>query len=191
MSHKLLVRYGVVPEVARFTYDLADPPGRHERVVVYTHRGLELGTALDTLRTPAKLPKGGNGNGDSDHSGNEDADEESTQRVLRRATPEDEARHAELSREAQGAFGEWNARIADWKLELDLIDLEWTLDRQKLVLYVLGGRGPETTKLALQAAAAGLAVVEVQPVDANGPVPVPAAGGGGCGTGGCGCHDDH
>jgi hypothetical protein len=110
--------------------------------------------------------------------------------VLRRATPEDEVRHAELVREAQGAFVEWQGRIVEWKLDLDLIDLEWTLDHQKLVLYVLGGRGPETTKLALQAAAAGLAVVEVQPVDANGPVPV-LLGGGGCGSGGCGCHDDH
>ena len=74
----------------------------------------------------------------------------------------------------------------EWKLDLDLVDLEWTLDRQKLVLYVLGGRGPEATKLALQAAAAGLAVVEVQPVTADGPVPLPPAGGG-CGSGGCGC----
>jgi hypothetical protein len=186
MSQTLLVRYGAVPEVARFTHDLADPPGRHERVVVYTHRGLELGTALESLRVP-KPQNGDNGSGDPDRT----AGEESTQRVLRRATPEDEARHAELGREAQQAFGEWNRRIADWKLDLDLIDLEWTLDRQKLVLYVLGGRGPETTKLALQAAAAGLAVVEVQPVDANGPVPVPLGGGGGCGSGGCGCHDDH
>ena len=66
-------------------------------------------------------------------------------------------------------------------------DLEWTLDRQKLVLYVLGGRGPDTTRLALQAAAAGLSVIEVQPVSAEGVVPLPAAGGG-CGSGGCGCH---
>ena len=44
--------------------------------------------------------------------------------------------------------------------------------------------GAETTKLALQAAAAGLAVVEVQPVNADGPVPLAAAGGGGCGSGG-------
>jgi hypothetical protein len=185
MSQLLLVRYGNVPEVARFTHDLADPPGRLERVVVYTHRGLKLGTTLEILRTPPKSQNGANGH--SDHAG----DEESAQRVLRRATPDDEARHAELSREAQGAFGEWQSRIADWKLDLDLIDLEWTLDRQKLVLYVLGGRGPETTKLALQAAAAGLAVVEVQPVDANGPVPVALGSGGGCGSGGCGCHDEH
>jgi hypothetical protein len=187
MSPTLLVRYGAVPEVARFTHNLADPPGRNDRVVVSTHRGLELGTTLDSLRMPYESPNGVNGNGDAGRSGHED----STQRVLRRATPEDEARHAELSREAQASFAEWHSRIAEWKLDLDLIDLEWTLDRQKLVLYVLGGRGPETTKLALQAAAAGSAVIEVQPVDANGPVPVATASGGGCGSGGCGCHDDH
>lgn len=184
MSQLLLVRYGTVPEVARFTHDLPDPPGRHERVVVYTHRGLELGTALESLRTPPSSSNGADGRSE------DPAGEESAQKVLRRATPEDEALHTELNREAQAAFGEWQNRIADWKLDLDLIDLEWTLDRQKLVLYVLGGRGPETTKLALQAAAAGLAVVEVQPVDANGPVPV-APSGGGCGSGGCGSHHDH
>jgi cell fate regulator YaaT (PSP1 superfamily) len=186
MSHMLLVRYGAVPEVSRFAHDLVDPPDRHEHVVVSTHRGLELGTVLESLRISSEPRIGTNG-----HSGDQHAStDETTQRVLRRASPEDEARHAELGHEARESFNEWQNRIADWKLDLDLIDLEWTLDRQKLVLYVLGGRGPDTTKLALQAAAAGLAVVEVQPVDANGPVPVPAAGGG-CGSGGCGCHDDH
>ena len=186
MSHLLLVRYGAVPEVSRFAHDLVDPPGRHEHVVVSTHRGLELGTVLESLRPSPEPQNGTNGHSDAEHA---EADE-TTQRVLRRASAEDEARHAELGHEARESFNEWQNRIADWKLDLDLIDLEWTLDRQKLVLYVLGGRGPDTTKLALQAAAAGLAVVEVQPVDANGPVPVPAAGGG-CGSGGCGCHDDH
>jgi cell fate regulator YaaT (PSP1 superfamily) len=171
MSQTLLVRYGTVPEVARFSHDLTEPPARHEKVVVYTHRGLELGTALETIRSAA--------------SAGNDA-EESTQKVLRKASAEDEARHAELGREAQATFSEWQKRIDEWKLDLDLVDLEWTLDRQKLVLYVLGGRGPEATKLALQAAAAGLAVVEVQPVTADGPVPLPPAGGG-CGSGGCGC----
>ena len=174
MSQTLLVRYGTVPEVARFSHDLPEPPARHERVVVYTHRGLELGTTLEAIRP-----------GPPGSAAQESADgeaEDSAQRVLRRASAEDEARHAELSREAQATFAEWQRRIDDWKLNLDLIDLEWTLDRQKLVLYVLGGRGPEATKLALQAAAAGLAVVEVQPVTADGPVPLPPAGGG------CGCN---
>lgn len=178
MSQTLLVRYGTVPEVARFSHDLTEPPARHERVVVYTHRGLELGTTLEAIRP------GLSGGGVPD-AGGIDA-EDSTQRVLRRASAEDEARHAELCREAQETFPEWQKRIEEWNLDLDLVDLEWTLDRQKLVLYVLGGRGPEATKLALQAAAAGLAVVEVQPVSAEGPVPLPPAGGG-CGSGGCGC----
>jgi cell fate regulator YaaT (PSP1 superfamily) len=178
MNQTLLVRYGTVPEVARFSHDLAEPPARHERVVVYTHRGLELGTALETIR------QGTSGGTAQDPAGG-DADD-SAQRVLRRASAEDEARHAELSLEAQATFSEWQKRIDEWNLNLDLIDLEWTLDRQKLVLYVLGGRGPEATKLALQAAAAGLAVVEVQPVTADGPVPLPSAGSG-CGSGGCGC----
>ncbi|MBS0265033.1 MAG: hypothetical protein JSS02_24085 [Planctomycetes bacterium] len=184
MKPKLLVRYGAVPEVSRFTHELSAVPVRNDRVVVLTHRGVEIGTVLEALRSQPTWETSAGGNSA------DDADEATAPTVLRRATPADEIRHIELSREAQQSFGEWQARISDWKIELELVDLEWTLDRQKLVLYVLGGRGPETTKLALQAAAAGLAVIEVQPIDANGPIPLPAAGG--CGTGGCGCHEsDH
>ena len=114
--------------------------------------------------------------------------DETTQRVERQATPADEALHAQLRRTADEAFPVWQRRIQEWNLDLELLDVEWTLDRQKLVLYVLGGRSAETTKLALNAAAAGLAVVEVQPVNAEGPIALPAAGGG-CGSGGCGCHE--
>lgn len=172
MSQIVLVRYGAIPEVARFTHDLNEPPERDARLVVQSHRGPELGTALETVR-----PVNGAKNGD----------EAPPFSVLRRATQADEVRHAELRREADESFAEWRGRIEEWRLELELLDLEWTLDRQKLVLYVLGGRGAETTKLALQAAAAGLAVVEVQPVSAEGPVALPS-GGGGCGSGDCGCH---
>jgi hypothetical protein len=178
MNPKLLVRYGIVPEVARFRNESPDVFMRNERVVINTHRGLELGTILEVLRAPHESSSGNQGDSHD-------------QKVIRRATTEDEAHYVELGTEAQRSFCEWQNRIADWKLSLELIDLEWTLDRQKLVLYVLGGRGPETTKLALYAASSGLAVIEVQPVDANGPVPL-SAGGGGCGSGGCGCHaDDH
>ena len=97
------------------------------------------------------------------------------------------ALHAELRIEAETTYAHWRNRIAEGGLDLELIDLEWTLDRRKLVLYVLGGRGADTTKLALLAAAEGLTAIEVQPVAAEGVVPLPAAGGG-CGSGGCGCH---
>jgi cell fate regulator YaaT (PSP1 superfamily) len=180
MNQTILVRYGAIPEVARFAHDLGEIPRRHERVVVNSHRGVELGTTLESLRETA-LTQSGTAGGDSE------AGVQSPEfRVLRRATPEDESLHAVLRREADQAFPQWQNRIQEWKLDLELLDVEWTLDRQKLVLYVLGGRGAETTKLALQAAAAGLAVVEVQPVNADGPIP--AGAGGGCGSGSCGCH---
>jgi cell fate regulator YaaT (PSP1 superfamily) len=186
MSQTLLVRYGVIPEVARFAHDLPEAPDRHERVVVYSHRGLELGTTLEALRSIARSPAVSAADGESPA-------DEPAYRVLRRATLEDEAVYNQLRRDADEAFAPWQRRIQEWNLELELLDVEWTLDRQKLVLYVLGGRGSETTKLALQAAAAGLAVVEVQPVNADGPVPLAAAGGGcgsgGCGSGGCGSHE--
>jgi hypothetical protein len=179
MSQTLLVRYGIIPEVARFAHDLAESPGRHDRVVVNSHRGLELGTTLEALRSAA---------GSSVASGADRGDavaDETAYRVLRLATAEDEALYDRLRRDANEAFAPWQQRIQEWNIDLELLDVEWTLDRQKLVLYVLGGRGSETTKLALQAAAAGMAVVEVQPVNADGPVPLPT-GGGGCGSGGCG-----
>ncbi len=180
MSQTILVRYGAIPEVARFAHDFAEAPARHERVVVISHRGLELGTTLESLRVVAGTRPG------AARSNGEEDDHSPAFRVLRRATPEDEALHAALRREADQAYPQWQRRIEEWRLDLELLDVEWTLDREKLVLYVLGGRGAETTKLALQAAAAGLAAVEVQPVSAEGPVPVGA--GGGCGAGSCGCH---
>ena len=68
-------------------------------------------------------------------------------------------------------------------VDVQLVDLEWTLDRGKLILYVLNERGPECTKLAIQAAAAGFGLIEVQPVSKDGLVDLPK--GGGCGSGGC------
>ena len=81
-------------------------------------------------------------------------------------------------------FLDWQQRLADWQLQLQLTDLEWTLDQQQIILYVLNGQDAETTRLALLAAAAGLGIIHVQPVAAEGVVQ--ATGGGGCGSGGCG-----
>jgi cell fate regulator YaaT (PSP1 superfamily) len=171
MSQTLLVRYGIVPEVARFR--AGDGPWEHgARVVVRTHRGVELGTVLQVVKST-----GSNG-----HNGQPD---ESEQHVLRGATADDDGELRRLQAECAAEFSTWQRRIADWNLELELIDLEWLLDRSKLVLYVLNDRGSDCTKLAIYAAAEGLAPVEVQPVNANGLVQLEPAGGG-CGTGG-GC----
>jgi cell fate regulator YaaT (PSP1 superfamily) len=178
MSAAILVRYGAIPEVSRFRPPADVSLQWGQNVVVHSHRGPELGVLLNAGRERAAAAA---------PAAETPLDE--LPAMLRVATVDDLEQHATLRREAQDAFEQWQSRIREWKLDLELIDLEWTLDRQKLVLYVLGGRGPDTTRLALQAAAAGLSVIEVQPVSAEGVVPLPTGGGGGCGSGGCGCHD--
>ena len=162
-----LVRYGAVPEVARFHDTHSVDPARGSQVVVRTHRGLQLGTVLERLQRPAE----------SDFS------------IERTATADDQDAARALRTQAEREFTDWLARISEWGLLLELIELEWTLDRDKQILYVLTERGPDTTNLALQAAAAGLGIIEVQPVSAEGLVTLPASGGGcGSGGGGCGCN---
>jgi cell fate regulator YaaT (PSP1 superfamily) len=139
--------------------------------VVETHRGLLLGVVLERLK-PALESK----------------PEEVDFRIVREATADDLATARQLTDECEDAFADWCARILKWNLNLELIDLERTLDRQKLILYVLCERGPDSTKLALQAAATGLGLVEVQPVSATGPIQLEGKS---CGSGGGGCGCSH
>jgi cell fate regulator YaaT (PSP1 superfamily) len=162
------VRYGTISEVGRFGSAVEDPMSRGQRVVVRTHRGLEIGTLLQDLGTPEV----GNGT------------QEEAFEILRPAANDDELASSRLVADAREQFANWCRRIEDWKLQLELIDLEWTLDGTKLILYVLNDRGPECTRLALQAAAAGLGVIEVQPVGPDGLIAQEHKSG--CGTGGCG-----
>ncbi len=160
-----LVRYGTTPEVARCVVAEGATLSRGDAVVVRTHRGEQLGRLLERERSAAAV-------------------DEIEFEILRRASDADLAQ-AELSRQrCEQAFAVWMQRIADWNLQLELLDVEETLDGQKTILYVMCERGPDSTKLALQAAAAGLGIIEVQPVSAEGLV-VAAPTGGGCGSGGC------
>lgn len=159
--NRYLVRYGVVPEVARFFS--ADALGRGAPVVVRTHRGLQLGMVLERERAAAVVA----------------SEEES--RIERSAAEADLVASRVLQRECETEFERWCERITEWNLAIELVDLEWTLDREKLILYVLTERGPDSTKLALQAAAAGLGPIEVQPIAREGLVAMESHG---CGSGG-------
>ena len=162
----VLVRYGTMGEVARFA---ADDLGEGSclsagnAVVVESSRGHELGTVLAV------------------ESGGQNV--ESLRPVVRLATAADVALAAVRRSAIQQEYQEWQQRITDWALALQLIDAERTLDGEKLILYVLNDRGPETTQLALRAATAGFGVIEVQPVGGEGVRPVESKGG--CGSGGC------
>lgn len=155
-----LVRYGVMREVGRFvSAELHCDAGT--AVVVRSSRGEEMGVVIG--REPKR-----------------DASAEDSPQVLRLATDDDQQRSSHLRSECESDFVRWQERIRQWRVDVELIDLEKTLDGGKLILYVLNDRGPETTKLALQAAAAGHGVIEVQPVGREGLIQV--VSGGGCGS---------
>jgi hypothetical protein len=156
-----LARYGRVPQVARFA-GFGAVVDRGAQIVVSTDRGEELAVVLQT--TENRKP---------------DTPEGMTGELIRVASDADLATTAKNERTMEAAFPGWLERCAKWKLQLELIDLEMTLD-SRLILYVLNDRGAETTRMALLAAAAGLGIVHVQPVSAEGIVQ--ASGGGGCGS---------
>ncbi len=184
MASVVLVRYGMIPEVSRFAVEEPIAVVRGDRVLIEAHRGQLLGTVLSEDRTAIKRPSFAGLSDGHDEPANP---AEGLPRVIRRAASEDLKTEQQLRTDARAAFDSWCERIEQWELELELIDLEWTADRKKLILYVLNHRGPDCTKLALQAAAVGLGIIEVQPVSADGLVTVPdTSAGGGCGT--CGSH---
>ena len=163
----VLARYGRVPQVARFAA-WGEKPDRTSLVVVSTDRGQELATVLQTLAPNAKTAEG------------EVATP--TGELVRIASNDDLARHAADQHTAEVSFSEWTARVEKWKMQLELIDIERTLD-DRLILYVLNDRSAETTRLALLAAAGGFGVIHVQPVSAEGVVQASGGGGGGgCGS---------
>lgn len=165
-----LVRCGAIPEVVKAVWNGDASLSRGASVVVQTHRGVMLGEVLESVR-PSSEP-GANEN-------------PPTSQILRETTEVDLSQINDLRLKARSEFPLWEKRIEEWGLDLQLIDLEWTLDEGKVCLYVLNERGPECTKLALQAAAAGLGTIDVQPVSLEGLVTLPS-GGGGCGS--CGKH---
>lgn len=172
----VLVRYALIPQVARFGVseelyaELSDQLTRHAQIVINTDRSAEIGQVLEVVRVATS------------------ADENPvTGDVLRMATEADLQTHAENRRRADAEFAGWDTRMANWKLQLQLIDIEFTLSGEQIVLYVLNGQDAETTRLALLAAAAGLGIIHVQPVSADGMVAKEPSGGGGCGSGGGGC----
>jgi len=160
----VLARYGRVPQVARFA-GWGERPERNTCVVVSTDRGQELAIVLQTLPVHARTADG------------EQATP--TGELLRHASADDIELNLRGQRGAEESFPAWFARAEKWKLQLELIDIERTLD-DRLILYVLNDRSAETTRLALLAAAGGFGVIHVQPVSAEGIVQT--GGGGGCGT---------
>lgn len=155
MQQVALVRCGAIPQVEKYRQNGSGAVERDQTVVVEGMHGLQLGTVLSLVQ-----------NTDESNPQSEGPQAE----VVRVATQDDLDRSESNRRAGIDEFAKWEKRIEEWKLDLQLIDLEWTLEREKLILYVLNERGPESTKLALYAAARGLGPVEIIPVGKDGPI---------------------
>ncbi|MCA9053634.1 MAG: hypothetical protein KDA75_07340, partial [Planctomycetaceae bacterium] len=113
-----LVRYGVIPEVARCSVAEELDLARGDAVVLRTHRGLQTGSVVERLRARSV-----------DHdapAASVHSDEISAFVVVRRATAEDQTRLSQFADDADSEFAQWCERIAQWKIDVQLIDLEWT-----------------------------------------------------------------
>src|SRR4051794_27282664 len=110
-----LVRYGTVPDVARVINNSTELPERGVSAVIETDRGLQLGIVLEQLKDSFDPQQGS----------------ETEFQLLRTATNDDLNAARERTIECELAFSEWCARILQWGLNLELVDLEWTLDRKK------------------------------------------------------------
>jgi hypothetical protein len=131
-EHAYLIRYGVMGHIGRF----AVMPGcettleRDQRVVIQTHRGVELGEVLVPAGGMSALGK----------NGREESAGPWTERphILRAAGPEDLAlgQQAEEMRAERFALCQRILQEGDWPLEI--IDVEPLLDGNATVLHYLG-----------------------------------------------------
>lgn len=186
MPQEYLVRLGLYGEHLRCLGKAESEFSRGTQVVVSLERGEMLAEVLQKFPSLSSAAT---------------AEQIGDVWIARAALSEDLQQQQRLLDRTFQDFQEWQERLEQWKVNVELVDLEWTLDGNRLMLYVLNDRGPETTKLALQAAAAGFSHVDVLPVTEEGLSPSAqsssgkssaekssSGGGCGCGSGGGGCH---
>lgn len=121
VAREYLVGHGTAGDFGRFRTGAALDCRRGDRVVVQTHRGLELGTVLCDARPGHAqfLPNSSVG------------------RLLRRATAEDEATAREREARGREFFEDSRRRVAELGLPLEVLDAELLLDGRQAILHYL------------------------------------------------------
>ena len=122
MPHRYVVRYGLMRHVGDFSAKGQQEYRRGDEVIVRSHRGTEWGEILciATERTREYL-------GSKDTVG----------RILRMATPEDERSRDEVLGKEQGLFDDGRQLISDYKLQMQLVDIELIFGGERVVFYYL------------------------------------------------------
>ncbi len=121
MPNLYLVRYGRMRLLGEYTGLPAQDHPRAQRVIVRSDRGTEIGEVLcpATERSARYLENPVRGE------------------VLRVMTPEDMLAEERLAEASRAAFAECGECIARRRLQMDLVDVEVLLGRERMVFYYL------------------------------------------------------
>jgi cell fate regulator YaaT (PSP1 superfamily) len=133
MLRSHLVRVGAFGQIGRFVAGDATRYPRSARVVLRTHRGLEIG---EVLAPPADLADDGASDG----------------AIVRGMTVEDELLQARLDKNRTAAHEACAARLEQLHLPTALMDVEHLFDGQTLIFYFLGPSTPELEPLVAELA---------------------------------------
>ena len=163
MNHReYLVRHGLLGDIGRFRSSEPLALGRGTRVVISGPHGPQMGEIV----RPAG--RGGPGFGGD---------------LLRAADPDDEARHARLSKRARDLLAHGN----DLKANVEFLDAEIFLDGGHAALLHVCPAGTDLTRVRRSLEQESGLVLTMH--DLTRPEPAGGCGdcgsGGGCGTGGC------
>lgn len=173
-----LVSYGAAAYFGRFIPAQALGCRRGDRVIVRSHRGLEMGTVLcEATAGHAQLLQ--------DRVG----------QLLRPAGAEDELRLASLAGEQQEAFAQARRLALELGLPLEIVDVEVLLEPRTFVVHYFAAGQPDYRELVSSLARQFDAYIEMLDLaslpgdhdpDVHHDEHADAGGCGSCGNGGCG-----
>lgn len=125
MEGSYIVRYGTMRQVAEFSAKSGQQYPRNSNVLVRSTRGVEWGEVLCTAGEKTR-----------DYLGTS----ETAGRVLRAASEDDYRRNEELRETIRTDFIGCNEVIAEYKLQMQLVDVEHLFGGERIVVYYLADK---------------------------------------------------
>jgi cell fate regulator YaaT (PSP1 superfamily) len=148
MTKSYVVRYGQMHFLGEFTDRIDRDLARGQRIVVRSDRGTELGEVLclATERTALFLENPVRGE------------------ILRTASPDDLAMEAQLAELQKAGFATCREAIVRRRLQMELIDAEVILGRERMVFYYLAEKRVDFRELVKELARALQTRIEMRQI---------------------------
>jgi cell fate regulator YaaT (PSP1 superfamily) len=166
----IVVRFGVMRLIGEFPYDGAVKPGCGSRVVVRTHRGVELGEMLTSTCPNAGCSKSVTRREMLEYienSGGRDYPFFTQGRVLRLATPEDLNEQARLDARRRDLLDLARRAAADLGLPIKLVEAETILSGDRVTFYFTSDDRVDFRELASRLARDCRARIDLRQVGAR------------------------